>query len=173
MNDFSEIERELKKLRPVRPSQRLVSAVERALEEMREARPTAPVFLRKYRFALPQFRLSWGLGLAAAAALVLIFLRLNWPTPSRVPEQLAAGTPKSAAAIPPVPSAQFIPTGATQVVYHTRDEGLVFPKGATQPVRRVRSHTRESLQWRNPKTGASLVVSYPTEQVRLIPVSGQ
>jgi hypothetical protein len=29
------------------------------------------------------------------------------------------------------------------------------------------------LQWNNPQTGASLRVSYPSEEVTLIPVSGQ
>jgi hypothetical protein len=37
----------------------------------------------------------------------------------------------------------------------------------------VRSRTRETLRWRNPNTGASLRVSYPAEEVSLIPVSGQ
>jgi hypothetical protein len=66
-----------------------------------------------------------------------------------------------------------MPAGLTQVVYRTHDEGLRFPSGSTQPMRRVRSHSRETLQWRNPKTGATLRISYPTEQVSLSPVSGQ
>ena len=61
----------------------------------------------------------------------------------------------------------------TQVVYNTRDEGLHFEEGADQPVRRVRSHKRETLQWNNPQTGASLRVSYPSEEVTLVPVTGQ
>ena len=66
-----------------------------------------------------------------------------------------------------------MPAGLTQVVYNTRDEGLHFPEGADQPVRRVRSQKRETLQWRNPGTGTSVRVSYPSEEVTLIPVSGQ
>ena len=67
----------------------------------------------------------------------------------------------------------MIPSGLTEVVYHTRDEGLHYPDGATQPVRRMRYHTRETLRWQNPQTGASLRVSYPSEEVVLLPVSGQ
>jgi hypothetical protein len=59
------------------------------------------------------------------------------------------------------------------VVYHKRDEGLLFASNNEQPVRRLRSMTRETLEWTNPATGASLKVSYPSEQVELIPVSGQ
>jgi hypothetical protein len=40
-------------------------------------------------------------------------------------------------------------------------------------MRRVRYQTHETLQWRNAATGASLRVSYPSEQVELIPVPGQ
>jgi hypothetical protein len=59
------------------------------------------------------------------------------------------------------------------VVYHTRNEGLFFPAHSDAPVRKVRSMTHETLQWRNPATGASLRISYPTERLDLIPVSGQ
>ena len=72
----------------------------------------------------------------------------------------------------PLPRDTFLPTGSTQVVYHRRDEGLLFAANE-QPVRRFRSVTRETLQWRNPATGASLQVSYPSEQVELIPISAQ
>ena len=70
-------------------------------------------------------------------------------------------------------SDRFIPSRATQVVYNTRDEGLHFAEGSPQPVRRLRYQTQETCQWRNPSTGASLRVSYPSEEVVLIPVSGQ
>jgi len=70
-------------------------------------------------------------------------------------------------------SDKFVPAGATRLVYNTRDEGLQFGRGSGQPVRRFRYQTHETWQWRNPTTGASLRVSYPSEEVVLIPVSGQ
>jgi hypothetical protein len=74
---------------------------------------------------------------------------------------------------PAISTAQLIPAGLTQVVYHTRDEGVHFSSNSEQPMRRVRSHSQETLQWRNPKTGATLRISYPAEQISLLPVSGQ
>jgi hypothetical protein len=68
---------------------------------------------------------------------------------------------------------RLVPDGMTRVVYNTRDEGLVFPADTDEPVRRVRSVSRETLAFKDPSSGASLRVSYPTEDVRLIPVSGQ
>jgi hypothetical protein len=68
----------------------------------------------------------------------------------------------------------FRPAALTRVVYHRHDEGLIFsPNQSERPLRRVRYDTRETMQWRNPQTGASLRVSYPAEQVVLTPVSFQ
>ena len=167
MNDFSDIESKLRKLRPVQPSADLMTRLERALAE-ETATPTAGVLPRERRFHFNW--LSLGLGLAAATALVLFaFLRLEGPAQKR--SSLAAITP--APAFSTNSNAQFIPAGLTQVVYHTRDEGLHFNRNSDQPMRRVRSHTRETLQWRNPTTGASLRISYPSEEVSLVPVTGQ
>ena len=78
----------------------------------------------------------------------------------------------------PAPSARaaggFQPSALTQVVYRQRDEGLVFsPNQSERVLRRVRYETRETMQWRNPQTGASLRVSYPAEQIVLTPVPFQ
>jgi len=175
MNDFSELEADLKKLRPSAASPELVSRIECAfadepssLAEVSGRTATAGV-LPKKRGA----RVNWlglGLGLAAAAAL-LILARINVDQPARR-QSVVAMTPAPFA--PPIPvNDSFVPAGLTEVVYNTRDEGLHFPQGADQPVRRVRSQKRETLQWRNPGTGTSLRVSYPSEEVTLIPVAGQ
>ena len=166
MNDFSELENQLRKLRPVQPSGDLVTRIERALVEARST-STAGVLPRERHFNFNW--LSLGLGLAASAALVLFaFLRFERPAKNST---LASITP--APGFSTNSNAQLVPAGLTQVVYHTRDEGVHFPDNSGQPMRRVRSHTRETLQWRNPKTGASLRISYPSEEVSLTPVSGQ
>src|SRR5262245_41167729 len=166
MSDFSELENQLRKLRPVEPSADLMIRIEKALAE--RSTSTAGVLPRER-----QFHFNWrsvGLGFAAAAALVMfLFLRLQQP--AKKTPAVAGSTP--APAISTNPSAQFVPAGLTQVVYHTQDEGLRFPTNSSQPMRRVRTHTRETLQWRNPKTGASLRISYPSEEVSLVPISGQ
>src|SRR5205807_3174978 len=96
---------------------------------------------------------------------------LQFEQPAHKTPTLASLTP--APVFSPNSNAQFVPAGLTQVVYHTSDEGLHFDRNSDQPMRRVRSHSRETLQWRNPKTGASLRISYPSEEVSLTPISGQ
>jgi hypothetical protein len=169
MNDFSELEAELKKLRPRAASPELSARIERAFAEAPSATPSAGILPKRRNFRLNWFAL--GLGLAAAAGFLLL---------ARINVERAPGKRQSVVAMTPVPFApltpaadSFVPAGMTQVVYNTRDEGLHFPEGADQPVRRVRSQKRETLQWRNPGTGTSLRVSYPSEEVTLIPVRGQ
>jgi len=165
-DDFSELEDQLKSLRPVPASEELFANIEQELVDL--ASEKDPKIVRPDRF-----RINWlavGAGLAAAAVIV-IFARVNFRTPA--PTQNVASVSPAPAVESTITPAQFIPAGATQVVYDTRDEGLLFPRGSEEPVRRVRSRIRETLQWQNPATGASLRVSYPSEQVELIPVSGQ
>jgi hypothetical protein len=164
MNDFSELEDQLRKLRPVQPSADLVTRVERALGEQ-SSTSTAGLLPRERRF---QFNwLSLGLGLATATALALFaFVRMH--EPSKQTPAVASTSPA-----PVTANDQLVAAGLTQVVYHTQDEGVHFPNNSGQPMRRVRSHTRDTLQWRNPKTGATLRISYPREEVSLTPVSGQ
>ncbi len=171
MNDFSELEAELKKLRPRPASPDLAARIEIGLAEEVAGRGTATagVLPKQER----RFRLNWfalGLGLAAATTFLLL-ARVNVDRPSKSPG-LALLTPA------PITHAakgvnEFVPTAMTQVVYDRKDEGLHFADGSDEPMRRVRSRKRETVQWKNPQTGASLRVSYPKEEVTLIPVSGQ
>jgi hypothetical protein len=171
MNDFSELEADLKKLRPRAASSQLTVRVERALAgdpDVSGRIATAGVLPKKR-----SFRINWlglGLGLAAATSF-LILAKVNTDQTAPKPK-LVAMTPMPLTA--PLPVADtFLPAGVTQVVYSRRDEGLQFPEGADEPVRRVRSEKRETLKWHNPKTGTSLRISYPSEEVTLTPVSGQ
>src|SRR5437773_2306391 len=169
MNDFSELEIELKKLRPVQLSEDLAARIERALVEAPAATPTAGVLPR--RQGLHWNWLTLGLGIGAAATFLVL---------ARIGDDHSVEQAPAIASAPPVTSrdsgkeaGQLVVSNLTQVVYNTRDEGLLFAEDAAQPVRRLRSQTRETLQWHNPATGASLRVSYPSEEVELIPVSGQ
>ena len=166
MNDFSQLEDRLRKLRPVQPSADLVTRIERALTG-EESVPTAAVLPRERRFNFNW--LSLGLGLAAATALVM-FAFVRFQQPGSTNQKVATNSP---APITANSMDQLVPAGLTQVVYHTRDEGLHYPNNSTEPVRRVRSRTRDTLKWRNPKTGATLRITYPREEVSLTPISGQ
>ena len=160
-----ELESELKKLRPVQPSPELVSCIESALAD---GGTSASKVIRPERF-----RVNWlglGLGLAAAATFLLL-ARVDFRPSDKTKQINVSGTPslqQKAAALP-----NYQATGLTQVVYSKHDEGLVFPPGAEGPSRRVRTAKRETLRWRDQQSGAQLAVSYPTEEVTLIPVSGQ
>ena len=194
MNDFSELEKDLKALRPARPSPVLFERIEGALAEncrasaAADARPIANWFRR---FIETPYRFGIGLA-AAAAAVVLLIARINIDQTQNQNTEIAQVSPPSQTKLPATPklggggpsfgrsgidrsmsSNKFVSSGATQVVYNTRDEGLQFADGSKQPLRRLRYQTRETWQWRNPSTGASLRVSYPSEEVVLIPVSGQ
>lgn len=171
MNDSSELEAQLRAMRPAPLRQDFVSRVEKAMSEPGRGDHSQKI-IRPV-----QFSRQWliGLGLAAAAALLLL-IRVNFHAPetekrvvSNSPEPSVTGVRARDNAI----QNTFVPAGHTEVVYHQRDEGLLFANNSEEPVRRLRSSRQETLQWKNPATGASLKVSYPTEQVELIPVSGQ
>jgi len=187
MSDFSELENELKALRPARPSPVLFERIEEAMGEDRKA--SAAVESKSWRVWYRRFAetpYKFGVGLAAAAAAILLLLaRINTDQARNEYKEIAQASPGSETR-PILPSFsggsgvdksmsanKFIPSGATQVVYNTRDEGLQFADGSRQPLRRLRYQTQQTWQWRNPTTGASLRVSYPSEEVVLIPVSGQ
>jgi hypothetical protein len=210
MNDFSELEKDLKALRPAQPSPVLFERIEGAMAEnsrarVPDARPIANWFWRftewsggdasdmdgrlgraREREQTSQMPYRFAIGLAAAAAaVVLLIARINTDQTQNENTEIAQVSPPTQAR-PALPSLsgrsgidgsmssnKFVSSGATQVVYNTRDEGLQFADGSQQPLRRLRYQTQQTWQWRNPSTGASLRVSYPSEEVVLIPVSGQ
>ena len=166
MSDFSELETELKKLRPAPIPAGLLARVEHALAQP-AAMPTAGLLSRRGKRSNAWS--SLGLGLTTASALVLIWLAFfAEPQPARPIVAQKATVP-----VEPLGSG-LQPSALTRVVYRQHDEGLIFsPNQSERPLRRVRYNTRETMQWRNPQTGASLRVSYPAEQVVLTPVSFQ
>jgi hypothetical protein len=177
MNDFSELEKELRKLRPTQPSPVLFERVGEGLKNCRASVSDA----KWKRWRLTETRYNWwslGFGLAAAAVLILFAAvtmerrqehQQTVAQSSAVPETrpVPLGTKRS------ISPGRFVPAGGTNVVYNARDEGLHFADGSERPVRRVRYRTQQTWRWRNPETGASLRVSYPSEEIVLIPVSGQ
>jgi hypothetical protein len=175
MNDLSQIENELKKLRPAWPSPILFERVEEAIAQ--DCRASVLDATRGFWRRFTETPYSLGFGLAAAAVLVL-FAAVKMERQESGKE--TAQTSREPEAAPLLNRAQkstsidkFVPAGATRLVYNTRDEGLQFASSSGQPLRRMRYQTHETWQWRNPTTGASLRVSYPSEEVVLIPVSGQ
>ena len=211
MNDLSELENDLKALRPAQPSPVLFERIEEAMAENSRASVSSAGLLDRWlrrftkwsrgdasnldgqllrareqeRTSQTPYRFGIGLAAAAAAAVLLLLARINTDQ-TRNEDKEIAQAPSGSETRPVLPglsgrrsfdrsmsSNKLIPSGATQVVYNTRNEGLQFADGSTQPLRRLRYQTQQTWQWRNPSTGASLRVSYPSEEVVLIPVSGQ
>jgi hypothetical protein len=180
MNDFSELEHELKKLRPARPSPVLFQRVDAALENCGAGIKERRSLGRRWgglEAAHPWMSLGFGL---AAAAILVVFAVISFQSTHERRE----GIVESSASQPEtrtVPRGtedstsprRFVSAGGAHVVYNTRDEGLQFANGSERPVRRVRYQTQQTWRWRNPETGASLRVSYPSEEIVLIPLSGQ
>ena len=174
MNDFSELEKELRKLRPAEPSPVLFGRVEQALEDCGTGALAGTTRVRR--------PCNWwwlGFGLATAGIAVL-FAVISFEREHRLDTATIAQRSPASEMRPEAPGTEqsrvtgrFVPAGGTNVVYNTRDEGLHFADGSERPVRRVRYHTQQTWRWRNPETGASLRVSYPSEEIVLIPVSGQ
>src|SRR5437763_9502237 len=135
MNDFSELEVELKRLRPVRPSAELISRIERALADAGQA--AGNIILTESRPSGSDFRISWlglGLGLAAAATFLILARVDSRPGDKTKQTTLASAAPtleQKAAALP-----NYQPTGLTKVVYGRNEEGLVLLRGETGPSRR-------------------------------------
>ena len=185
MSDFSEIENDLRNLRPAQPSPILLQRVDEALTHRKTAfvttkRTEVESDAGHWRTLLrvPANWLAWGSGLAAAAVLILFTVISIEQSQDRGEDIAQVPTSSETATAPSghearISSPRFVPAGATRVVYNTRDEGLQFTEGSQPPVRRVRYEARQTWQWRNPTTGASLRVSYPSEVVMLIPISGQ
>ena len=179
MNDFSELERELRKLRPAQPSPVLFERVGEALKGSRAGTKERRSLVCRWgglETAHPWWSLGFGL---AAAAVLILFAAVAMERRHEHQQTVAQSSP--APKTRPVPlrtersisPSGFVPAGGTNLVYNARDEGLHFADGSERPVRRVRYHTQQTWRWRNPETGASLRVSYPSEEIVLIPVSGQ
>ena len=179
MNDFSELERELRKLRPAQPSPVLFERVGEALKDSRGGIKERRSLARRWgglEAAHPWWSLGFGL---AAAAVLILFAAVTLERRHERRQTVAQNSPALEARPAPlgreksISPSRFVPAGGSNVVYNTRDEGLHFADGSERPVRRVRYNTQQTWRWRNPETGASLRVSYPSEEIVLIPVSGQ
>ncbi len=166
MNDFSELEAELKQLQPRAPSPELTRRVEQALQENSIA--TGGVLPRRAKFELNWSTLGFGL---AAAAAILLLARANFDRPAASKKPRIAQATTASPSVAMAAAQSLVPDGVTRVVYRTSDEGLVYPANSSEPARRLRSQSRETLHWKDAGTGASLRVSYPTEEVELVPVS--
>ena len=174
MNDFSELENELRKLRQAQPASVLFERVGEALEKSRASAATDAKW-KRWRFTewrrraasgidgqlvrarererTSQTPYNWwslGFGLAGAAVLILFAVVAMERRHEQQASVVQSSTASETRAVPlgterSISPSKFVPAGGTNVVYNTRDEGLHFRSGSERPVRRVRYRDRKSV----------------------------
>jgi len=170
-DDFSDLEAELKRMRPCAPSSELQSRLAATLD--RPAAPTAQpvridhsvIFRRAWRWVL------WPAAAAAAVALALVVM--HRPDSVRSSAGQAAhpvsGTAAEPLATTTAAADRYEPVSAENVLYDSRDEGLITLEDGTA-AHRVFQCYLDTYTWRNPRTHASLSWTVPRDELRVIPV---
>jgi hypothetical protein len=150
-NEFEDLENELKRLRPARPSTFVVARIGQKLSA-----PRRPGWV------------AWAALPLAAAVAGVVFFR------SEQPGMRPINDPPLAQARPETPSApiSYKPVSADNVLYDERDEGLItLANGST--ARKYRASYVDTITWKNPQTQASLRWSVPRTVERVVPVQFQ
>lgn len=161
---LQELENELKRLTPRRPSAGLMQALEAELRQETADAPAAryssATSLRSWKWA------TWSLaGVAAAIALAMILQShrqpAQTPSPRMAASQPAAVTPKQ------TPLNRYQPVQASSVLYDLKEDGPANLPDLSEG-RQVRYRYVDTYTWKNPATNASLRWSVPRDEVRLV-----
>jgi hypothetical protein len=147
--EITELELELRRLRPLEPSARLRTSLGQQLKAKRHG---------------TLVRLSW-LVVPMAAGLA-IFLNTPPSHDRTIPQ------PTTSAMVDPRAATPFKLIAAENILLDSRDEGLVTLADGT-PARRLRESYVATLVWKNPRTDASFKWTVPREEFRVVPVSFQ
>lgn len=163
---LQELENELKRLTPRRPSAGLLQALERELGPAAAGEPaarySAATSLRSWKWA------TWSLaGMAAIVALALV-LQSRRP-PVNPPAAVATTQPVSVKS-KDTPVNRYQPVQATSVLYDLKEDGPTALPDQTEG-RQVRYRYVDTYTWKNPATNASLRWSVPRDEVRLVRAS--
>jgi hypothetical protein len=167
---FTDLEAELKALRPRRPAPTLRERIEREL-----AAGAAPATGRRYASATNLDSWKWsGWRAAGLAAAVALIAALSWtnrrpaPAPVAAPQMTASAPVRPAGPRATPADSSYQAVAATNVLYDLKDEGAVLVNGNT-PARRVRYRYVDTYTWKNPRTNASLKWSVPRDEIRVLP----
>lgn len=173
----TELESELRTLRPRNPSAGLLARIGRELAD--NAASSVPI-AQKYATATTFHSWKWaGWQLAAAVAVTLTVSLGVWRYQQRA---ISAGSPAVAAgptsptiarsqpSTAPSNNQRYRPVGATNVLYDMKDDGPAYLADDT-PARQVRYRYVDTYTWKAPASNASLKWSVPREEVRVLPAS--
>jgi hypothetical protein len=172
MNDPNEsLENELRALRPAAPPARLARAIARTLDpDADRAAARVPLAAGVPRPARLSLVISWGIT-AAAACVALAFAFRGKPAPNVDPApNPSAQVDRTDAGLPA--GLRMLPVSTTGYLFATRDEGIVMLQDG-RPARKMRYEFVDTVQMRALGESAAVSVSYPREEVRLIPVAFQ
>jgi hypothetical protein len=166
---LQELENELKRLTPRRPSAGLGRSLESELNTPMPAsiptrRASPGTSLRPWGWV------SWSLAAAAAIAFVVAFQftrRVIAPAAQSASE-VAKTSPASV--IAPVSTNRYEPVHATSVLYDLKEDGTALLADRSEG-RQVRYRYVDTYTWKNPATNASLRWSVPRDEVRVIRAS--
>jgi hypothetical protein len=169
MNE-SELEKELRSLRPANPSPKLAEQIAADLKNgpARVHEAAAGLLIRPpAKQHAWQIMRPWLLTLSSVSAVMLGFLAVStWMKPGAATN---ASKPEPAA---PVFTLNEIPDQSVDELIDAQDEGLVFGEDE-EPQRQVRMVYLERHTWTNPQTGAVVEFEVPREDIILMPVAMQ
>lgn len=161
-DDLSQLEAELKGLRPAAPTRDLLARIEGELAA--PTTPITPIAAKSNRRSGPPWWL-WATALPAAAA-IAVMIAATRGRPGTAPRMGVTPQPAVESA------AEFKPVSAENLLYAAEDEGLVTLDDGT-PARRERLNYVDTITWKNARTNASVRWTIPREEVRVIPVKFQ
>lgn len=170
-----DLEAELKALRPRQPSEVLRARLETELERSGtfaagRKRYTTATSLTSWKWL--GWRLGAGIAVLALAA-VGVSRYATRPAPAAPLPPTSASVSSAASAATPVLTAVpdvYRPVSAASVLYDLKDEGTVYV-GDRQPARQARFRYVDTVTWTNPRSRASLKMSVPRDEVRVLPAS--
>ncbi len=166
MKEIEDIERELRQLHPVPPSEGLQA---RMAEELVE-KATRTAEKRAGRILIRNFRFRWAASFALAAAFA-IMAYFGIPETAQVnetpPTTMDMAEVEIPAALEPTSSSKYIPVKARHVLMNAREEGIFYIEDDI-PARKMRYRFVDSYTWKNPDDGSFLQVAVPREEVLLI-----
>ena len=158
-DDFTDLENELKQLRPKSVPAALIGRIATDLDQA----TARPGLFASWR--------SWILPVAASLALAVTVTSIPFLVRDR---EVEAGSPAVSAGPGQVAKTStdrpMKPVHATNVLYDAVNEGIVYLDGKT-PVRRMRLNYLDTITWENPNGGSSLKWTIPREEIYFIPVA--
>ena len=157
MNE-SDLENELRALRPAAPSAALETRIADELAALSAGGQAVPARARESLLAQILRPLLWASIGATAAVIVMTARQQNLPAPGMQ--------------IPQSETVEFAPPETTRELLSTEQSGVRY-EAERGPVREVRASYLEHHAWTDPRTGGRVEIAVPRQDVFLQPIAMQ